>query len=656
MNLITYVCPKCGRQNSPEEYKERRFCRNCGKFLTHRDKRVLEEDSKKMNDDLKEGFVELFPYSPYPQQLEFMKDAEQVLGSQGVLVAEACNGFGKTVCALAVALPLRQKIVYATRTHEQVRQVLQEVEQINLKAGKGYSAVSLASRQTLCLNEACRRLPPLEAVEACNVLKKTGRCHYKSVFNSDLASSFPPVLSTRKLLRLGKIKHYCPYFLARGISEYSTVVVAPYQYIFNEAIRAKVRLEIAGRILIFDEAHNADKVGQDALSDVLSERGLDNAKRELQLIDMSFAFIDDLKNYLDDNISIEPLVKDGLEMRQDLENLLEEDISSFVETLEPVVDEVRLYKIRRDMVPVCYLNGVLNFLSLVDSSKGESYAAIYRRSPTGLNLIEYKCLDPSLAVKPVIEEAYGALIMSGTLSPLKLFTDVIGLTDAETRTYSAIAKPENIHTFVDTSVTTRYKERDARMIRLYGERIASLISQVPNGVLIFFPQRGLMLEALRNWTDNGFLKRVSDKLFFNGKEVFIEGEKAVENAKVVDDYKETAKSENGAVLFAVFRGRNAEGSNFPDEEARGIFLVGLPYADYRDPVVKAHIRYFDTRSPGLGERWYLMDAFRAANQAIGRGIRHRDDWCNFFLMDRRYTSYWRFISKWARENGIERLS
>jgi len=50
-----------------------------------------------------------------------------------------------------------------------------------------------------------------------------------------------------------------------------------------------------------------------------------------------------------------------------------------------------------------------------------------------------------------------------------------------------------------------------------------------------------------------------------------------------------------------------------------------------------------------------MDAFRAANQAVGRGIRHRDDWCNFFLMDRRYASYWRFISKWARENGIEEI-
>jgi len=92
------------------------------------------------------------------------------------------------------------------------------------------------------------------------------------------------------------------------------------------------------------------------------------------------------------------------------------------------------------------------------------------------------------------------------------------------------------------------------------------------------------------------------------------------------------------------------------EEARGIFLVGLPYADYHDPLVRAQIQYFNSKKPRLGELWYVMDAFRAANQAMGRGIRHIDDWCHFFLMDRRYGTHWRFISKWAVKNGVEEVS
>jgi Rad3-related DNA helicase len=623
------------------------------KSLSLEEKKGREKPSSKMN--AVADFLSLFPYDPYPQQLEFMRDIKTVLGGGGILVSEACNGFGKTVCALSGALALGRRIVYATRTHEQVRQVLREVEQINRKTGTDFSAVALASRQNLCLNEICRRLPPIESVEACRVLRQTRRCPYKIEVGYS-PSSLPSVLSTRRLLRYGRAKGFCPYFLSRKAAENCTVVVAPYQYIFNEAIRAVVNLAINGKVLIFDEAHNADKIGQEVLSDTLSERGLDNAKRELELLGIPSVFIDDLADYLERNVSEEAVLKPGAKLHRDLKQLLGEDLSFFVDSFMPVVDEIREYKISRGDFPVCYLNGILKFLSLVNSTEREKYVAIYRRSYSGLNLVEYRCLDPSLAIKPVIEEAYAALIMSGTLSPLDLYADVLGLSEAETRTYSAIAKPENVRTSVDTSVTTRFQERNTGMLRLYGERIVRLMKKVPNGALIFFPQRRLMREALELWRKTGLIKKKGKNSFLNEKRVFVEGERASENARIVDEYKKAARSSEGAVLFAVFRGRNAEGSDFPNEEARGIFNIGLPYADYHDPLVKAQIGYFNKKRPRLGDLWYVMDAFKAANQAMGRGIRHRDDWCRFFLMDRRYGTHWKFISKWAVESGIEEVS
>jgi len=600
-------------------------------------------------------FTELFPYEPYPEQLEFMKDAESAILEKRVLVAEACNGFGKTACALASALSFGRKIIYATRTHEQVRQVLHEVQQINRKAGTMFSAVALASRQNLCLNDVCRRLPMFEAVEACRVLRETRRCPYKTKFNpSDLRLSL--ILSTEKMILHGRKKRLCPYFLSRAAAKDSTVVVAPYQYIFNEAIRVKVGLEISGKILIFDEAHNADKIGQEVLSDTLSERGLNNAKRELDLLDRSSYFIDRLLDYLESHVSEKPAVKSGSELFEDLEIFLDEDLSFLVDFYMPVVDEIREYKLSEGQVPVCYLNGLLNFLSLVGSSERDSYVAIYRRSKSGLKMIEYRCLDPSLAIKPVIKEAYSALIMSGTLSPMDYFTEILGLSEVKCRTYSAIARPENVHAYVDTSISTRFKERNEETLRIYGERIAKLVKKIPNGVLIFFPQRALMNQALEVWLRSGFVKKKGKDLFLGGKRVFEEGRSARENARIVKEYKQAAKTDNGAVLLAVFRGRNSEGSNFPYEEARGIFNVGLPYADYKDPFVKAQIEYLNRKKPRLGNLWYIMDAFRAANQALGRGIRHRDDWCRFYLMDRRYATHRRFISKWAVENGMEKIS
>ncbi len=651
-----YICPKCGVSHSVEEFNESRFCRRCGKHLSPQDKIVASPEEydkgpEEVSPVSETGFRQLFPYDPYPQQLEFMGDIGRVIGAGKVLAAEACNGFGKTICALSSALPLGRKIVYATRTHEQVRQVLHEVEQVNKKAQTEFSAIALASRQNLCLNPVCRRLPRLEAIETCRVLRKTGRCPYKAEFT--LPSSLPLILSPKKMLQIGMARRICPYFFARKVSQGCTVVVAPYPYIFNQAVRAKAKLDISGKTLIFDEAHNADKVGQEALSDTLSERGLSSAKRELELIGESAQFIDDLSGYLEEHVSGEAAIKPGSELLQDLEQLLGDDLSDLADSLMQFVEEIRDHKIGRGEVPVCYLNGVADFLSLVDSGNSESYVAVYRRSFSNLNLIEYRCLDPSLAIKPVIDEAYAALIMSGTLSPLDLFTEILGMPEAETHTYSAIAKPENVRTFLDVSVTTRFQERNMEMFQLYGERIATLSRRVPNGALLFFPQRRMMAEALGAWQKGGFVKEKGGELFLNSKKIFVEGQRAQENTKIVEKYKETAKASEGAVLFAVFRGRNSEGSNFPYEEARGIFLVGLPYADYHDPLVKAQIQYFNDKKPRLGEIWYLMDAFRAANQAMGRGIRHRDDWCHFYLMDRRYGTYWKFISKWALANGIE---
>jgi len=155
---------------------------------------------------------------------------------------------------------------------------------------------------------------------------------------------------------------------------------------------------------------------------------------------------------------------------------------------------------------------------------------------------------------------------------------------------------------------------------------------------------------------NRYNKENNEQLFLQNKSIYVEGSKAVENRKIVTEYKITAKKEEGAVLFGVFRGRNAEGSNFPYEEARGVFLVGVPYADYSNPLIKVQIRYYNKKSNGLGERWYIMDAFKAANQAMGRGIRHRDDWCNFILMDKRYQTHRTLISKWALINGFKELT
>jgi len=594
----------------------------------------------------RQGWRALFPYDPYPQQVDFMNDVERIVGTGGVLMAEACNGFGKTSSTLSSILALGRSIIYATRTHEQVRQVLTEVIAINEKSGESFTAVNLAGRQHLCLNPDCQDLPHRELLEVCRALKEGEGCDYKSDI-SELPSGLPPVLLPRKLISVGQQNSLCPYYLARRAARQSKVVVVPYPYVFDSVVRVSVGLTLPGRVLVLDEGHNLDKVGQESLSDTLSERSLEIAAEELRSIGMAETPMQCLADHLRGHTSDESLLQSGEELEKELEQAVESNISTFVKRYSEAVKAIRMLKMRQDKTPVCYLNGVLSFLSLVASSTKNRYIAIYQRTSYGAAALEYRCLDPSLAVQPVIEEASGTLIMSGTLSPMNLFAEILGLNNTEKRAYPPIQSSKNIRMVIDTSVTTRFEERSDEMILQVGESLIADVAEVPNGVLLFFTQRRFMSHCFEVWRSNKIIETCRNRLSLGGKPLFVEGRDAEENREVVEQYKEEAVSPRGAVLCCVFRGRNAEGSNFPDEQARGIFLVGVPYANYREPLVRAQIGYYNQRSPELGQRWYVMDAFRTANQALGRGIRSKDDWCHYWLLDKRYAEHISLISKWA---------
>lgn len=635
-------CPGCGREYTVEEYEEDRFCRGCGRLLR------VGRGSGNGND----GWRRLFPYEPYPPQVDFIRDIQETAGRGGVLVAEACNGFGKTISVLSCLLQMGKRIIYGTRTHEQVRQVLLELEKINEKSGESYTAVNLASRDHLCVNPECRGLPRNEAQELCNILRKNEECPYVSDLDKP-PRGLPSILSKDTLVKEGRRRRICPYYLARLMMKESRVVVAPYPYIFNPMIRLTTGLALEGRVLVLDEGHNIDKVGQEILSDTMTERGLSAAAEEMKLIGESPRFIDRLGEHLLRSDQGKPRLVSPETLQRDLELALGVEIEAFIDGHSVFVDAVRAKKMQGGNPPVSYLNGLLGFFELLQTSVKDKYVGVYTRSYYGAPVIEYRCLDPSLAVVPVVEEASGAIVMSGTLSPLDTFSEILGLGDAVQRSYPSIQKSKRIRMVVETRVTSAYRERTDEMITRMGEAVSKAVEAVDQGVLLFFTQRGFMNTCLDVWEAKGYVKGQGGRLYLGGKQLYREGTDAKRNRDVVTRYKRMAVGVGGAVLCCVFRGRNSEGSNFPGDQARGIVLVGVPYANYGDPLVKAQIGYYNRLRRGLGNRWYTMDAYRAANQSLGRGIRGRDDWCHYWLLDRRYEEKLQLISRWAQGDGAE---
>lgn len=85
----------------------------------------------------------------------------------------------------------------------------------------------------------------------------------------------------------------------------------------------------------------------------------------------------------------------------------------------------------------------------------------------------------------------------------------------------------------------------------------------------------------------------------------------------------------------------------------------MPFAQWKDPKVQLKMEYLNKKSKeGIshinGRDWYNQEASRAVNQAIGRVIRHINDYGLILLVDKRYadTRVKNERSKWLRERQV----
>ena len=127
----------------------------------------------------------------------------------------------------------------------------------------------------------------------------------------------------------------------------------------------------------------------------------------------------------------------------------------------------------------------------------------------------------------------------------------------------------------------------------------------------------------------------------------------------MSSYFESITSGRGGLLVGVCRGKVSEGIDFADAQARAVMCVGIPFPNFKDLQVQQKKEYNDRKRRSghsnllSGSQWYEVEAFRALNQALGRCIRHKNDWGSIILCDARFsgTAYLRSLSKWAREKA-----
>ncbi|XP_067306671.1 Fanconi anemia group J protein isoform X2 [Pseudorasbora parva] len=290
------------------------------------------------------------------------------------------------------------------------------------------------------------------------------------------------------------------------------------------------------------------------------------------------------------------------------------------------------------------------------------------RTKTLVHTLSFWCLNPAVAFSDLSDSVRSIVLTSGTLSPMGSFSSELGIKFSIQLEANHVINKSQV--WVGTvgagpqgrklCATFQHAETFAFQDEV-GALLLKVCHTVSRGVLCFLPSYK-MLDKLRDrWMNTGLWDKLEER-----KTVITEprgGGKGDFDELLQTYYKAiqgtAANSENrdGALLVAVCRGKVSEGLDFTDDNARAVVTIGIPFPNIKDLQVELKMKYNDkhAKSRGLlpGGRWYEIQAYRALNQALGRCIRHRNDWGALILVDDRFKTnpnkYITGLSKWVRQ-------
>ncbi|KIH48918.1 hypothetical protein ANCDUO_21009, partial [Ancylostoma duodenale] len=84
----------------------------------------------------------------------------------------------------------------------------------------------------------------------------------------------------------------------------------------------------------------------------------------------------------------------------------------------------------------------------------------------------------------------------------------------------------------------------------------------------------------------------------------------------------------------------SEGIDFSDADSRAVCIVGIPFPPLMDVRICLKRLYINELAAAdkraqTSDEWYVTEGYRAVNQAIGRVIRHVNDFGVVALLDER---------------------
>lgn len=605
-----------------------------------------------------------FPYETLRKgQDEFIKKVYKAIYNNQNILVSAPTGLGKTVSGLTPALYQAKKrglsVICLTSRQTQSNQIIKTIAQIQKVSNETINCVALIGKRSMCVHKDRDLHPPQDFLEFCRKVRKTNKCGYylnsqeedyseiRRERLSKISQEFSDVEdfieeSAKPFVVDGKQKcGFCPYEMAAEKSFKADVIICDYNYLFQEGMResflGRIGKSLNECILIVDEAHNLPDRIRNAHSYSLTTEGLDFALKELKDYIKSSKY-DNYITYLKQAYQecyVAKLEKDISEYPIKKEELLNAYLlrCTDVKELDEIIEKLREAEliIREDRL-ISYVGRVANFLERWRELDEISYLRELEKVEKN-NLVSFsmkiRCLDPAEIASSVINNSFSSILMSGTLAPIQMYRDILGIENAQTLELESPFEKDNLLPIHIDDVTTKFILRGPQMYKKYSEHIENILNSTGDrNAIVFFPSYDLLDKIVSNINPLKLNRRVLRETRFMTKE---QKENFVREFKKKDPFNQKAN-----VLFAVTSGSFAEGLDLPGDALEMVLVVGLPLAKpdlYTESVIKLYDKKF-RKGQFYG---YICPAMNKIIQAAGRCIRTERDRGVVVFMDNRFS-------------------
>ena len=438
-------------------------------------------------------------------------------------------------------------IIYASRTHSQLSQVVRELRNTRYRP----THAVLGSREQMCVNPKVKKATSsaTDINHDCSKLGKERRCRFRNNLEGFTAppneegaiADTQPVMDMEDLVSMGKKSQVCPFYYTRSKVETAELVLVPYNYLFDKDARETTLAGIPwdNAVVIFDEAHNLESFASESASFDLSNHDVAGCVSEVQkAMNYAQAMPEQTANLKSENLiklkaiflQLEDFIMNlgskgafsgeyMMEIFQQGAGITHANHEIFIEEVRKVNDLIMDLRGTGAMRGSPRLEHFVQCIKRVYGHGLESRclakAACYRVhvTPTqsgtknASRTVSYWCFAPALAMEELSNlNVRSIIVTSGTLAPLPSYGMELGLNFPHTLENPHIIADEQLHVRVvgkgvsGKNLTSSFERRkDGEYFVELGNTLVSIAKVVPDGMLVFFPSYGVMETCLERW-------------------------------------------------------------------------------------------------------------------------------------------------------------